>query len=226
MANALRHFIENPKDTTVTQVRTTKFILQNLNHAASLKNKKDLMRYSINQVKIDGLYLEFGVYKGESLNYIASLVENKTVYGFDSFEGMPEEWITVPIGRFKLDKLPKVRSNARLVVGWFQKSLIPFLEEHDENVAFINLDAVLYSSTSYVLFTLAEKGRLQRGTVIQFDEIFNYLGWWEGGEYKALQDFVDKFDVKISYIGYQAPSIGVPTKGGSALPLSIKILKI
>jgi len=226
VAYILREFIGNPRDVMATQIKTTKFVLQNLSHAARLKNKKDLFRYSINQVKVDGLYLEFGVYRGESLNYIASLSGNNTVYGFDSFEGMPEEWITVPIGHFKLDKLPKVRSNAKLVVGWFQESLEPFLEEHSEKVAFVNLDAVLYSSTSYVLLTLAEKGRLQRGTVIQFDEIFNYWGWWGGGEYKALQDLIDRFDVKISYLGYVAPRMTLPMKGSTALPLSLKVLRI
>ena len=38
-----------------------------------------------------GLWLEFGVYRGYSVNLIAGYTKN-TVYGFDSFEGLPEDW--------------------------------------------------------------------------------------------------------------------------------------
>src|SRR5262245_38435125 len=38
----------------------------------------------------DGLVLEFGVHEGESLQFIANRVDTY-VYGFDSFEGLPED---------------------------------------------------------------------------------------------------------------------------------------
>jgi len=38
-----------------------------------------------------GLYLEFGVHRGRSIGHIAPCTTN-IVYGFDSFEGIPEEW--------------------------------------------------------------------------------------------------------------------------------------
>ena len=41
----------------------------------------------------DGLFLEFGVYKGTSINFISSLIPDKKIYGFDSFGGLPEEWV-------------------------------------------------------------------------------------------------------------------------------------
>ena len=37
------------------------------------------------------VYCEFGVYKGETINFIASKIPH-TVHGFDSFEGLPEVW--------------------------------------------------------------------------------------------------------------------------------------
>lgn len=43
------------------------------------------------QHKPDTLWLEFGVASGRSINYISQFTKDK-VYGFDSFEGLPETW--------------------------------------------------------------------------------------------------------------------------------------
>jgi len=40
-----------------------------------------------------GLFLQFGVYKGNSINRLARLKRKATFYGFDFFVGLPE-----PIG--------------------------------------------------------------------------------------------------------------------------------
>src|SRR5690348_1613003 len=39
-------------------------------------------------------YVEFGVFKGETLRYWSKLLKhpNSTLHGFDSFEGLPEDW--------------------------------------------------------------------------------------------------------------------------------------
>ena len=67
------------------------------------------------------------------------------------------------------------------------------------NIIFIHFDADLYSSTKTVLDILAD--RIVPGTVIQFDEYFNYPGW-QDGEYKAFKEFVESRDIKFEYIGY------------------------
>ena len=41
--------------------------------------------------KPNTLWLEFGVASGRTINYISTFT-NDTVYGFDSFEGLPEKW--------------------------------------------------------------------------------------------------------------------------------------
>ena len=143
---------------------------------------------------------------------------NIIVYGFDSFEGLPEDFENgYTKGKFRLNELPIVRSNVKLVVGLLQESLEPFLNEHIEKVAFMHIDADLYSSTKYVLFKIAEHNRLQKGTVIQFDEFFYHSGWWAGGEYKAFVEFVKEFNVEFQYIGYFAPFQGA---------VAIEILKV
>ena len=57
-----------------------------------------------------GLYCEFGVYQGASINFIAERADS-VVHGFDSFEGLPEDWWPGrKKGRFKVDALPRVRA--------------------------------------------------------------------------------------------------------------------
>ena len=51
----------------------------------------DLRSYSISQITIDGLVAEFGVAEGHSINYLAKHYK-QPIYGFDSFEGLKEDW--------------------------------------------------------------------------------------------------------------------------------------
>ena len=41
----------------------------------------------------DGEVLEFGVFSGRSITFAANALPNITVHGFDSFEGLPEDWV-------------------------------------------------------------------------------------------------------------------------------------
>ena len=158
----------------------------------------------------NGLMLEFGVYKAQTINYLARLRPDKVIHGFDSFEGLPEKWVVVPKGTFNLEgKLPEVEKNVILHKGWFQDTLPGFLEHYKEAVAFMHVDADLYSSCKYVLETL--KQRIVPGTVIQFDEYFNYPGWQEG-EFKAFQEFVNKYNIDYEYLGYVSRGYSVAVK--------------
>lgn len=213
-------FMRNPLGMLTNLVKSTRYVLRNLRNVPRFGHKNELFKHSISEVEVGGSFLEFGVYKGTSVNYIASLVPNKTVYGFDSFEGIPEHWGIMPKGYFKLDSLPEVRSNVKLIAGLFQETLESFLTEHPERIAFIHMDADLYSSTKYVLLTLARNNRLERGSVIQFDELFNYMDWWKEGEYKAFLEFAEQFKVEFEYLGYHL-STGIAVGA-----VSIRILKI
>jgi hypothetical protein len=220
--NIVRRFTNDPVGTLVTLIKSTEFILLDLSEASRFTNVHSLFINSINKVNVDGLFLEFGVYTGGTINDIASIAADKPIFGFDSFQGLPEKWDNMPRGIFKIDYLPKVRNNVKLVKGMFEDTLKPFLHEHSEKVAFIHMDAALYSSTKYVLFTLAENNRLQRGTVIQFDELFNYNDWWDEGEYKALVDLVRQFDIRFKYLGYHSPF----RRGHVSRAVSIILVKV
>ena len=167
----------------------------------SSPRKNDLLRRAFEAADVSGdaLICEFGVWKARSLNFIAGLT-NRTIYGFDSFEGLPEtvadHW---KVGDFRLTKLPKVRGNVVLVKGWFDQTLPQFLEEHPGSVAFVHIDSDLYSSCR-IIFDLLED-RLRPGTVICFDDYFNYPGW-QDGEAKAFREFIERTGLNFEFIGY------------------------
>jgi hypothetical protein len=182
---------------------TVSYILEKMPTVKSFSSKEHLLQHSLGVVDKSnpGLLCEFGVYKGYTVNFIASQTED-AVHGFDSFEGLPEDWRTdIRKGHFKMDGLPVVRENVILHKGWFNESLPVWKEKYQGPVMFLHMDADLYSSTKTVLGLLVD--RIVTGTVIQFDEYFNYPGW-QNGEFRAFQEFVTSHNVKYEYIGFTA----------------------
>jgi len=159
----------------------------------------ELLTASFNRMTVvDGMVLEFGVFSGASINHLAGLTA-RTVHGFDSFEGLPEDWRPdFQKGSFKRDGLPEVRSNVRLHVGWFDTTLPAFVGKNAAAVAFLHVDCDLYSSTKTIFQWLAD--RIVPGTVIVFDEYFNYAGW-RNHEYKAFKEFIADSGLNYNYIG-------------------------
>jgi hypothetical protein len=188
---------------------TADFVQEHMSVARMFRGRWPLHEHAIAAVTVQGSFAEFGVYKGESINFIAKRTDRR-VYGFDSFEGLPEDWIKdYTKERFRVDALPQVRANVSLVKGWYEESLPPFLAAHDDAFAYLHIDCDLYSSTRTVFDLLVD--RLQDGTVVTFDEFFNYPGWRAGGEYKAFLDFVEAQGLGYEYLGYNAigPQVSV-----------------
>ncbi len=180
--------------------KTADYVKRHMNKVNSVQSRWEVIDEALKKVALDGLICEFGVASGVSINYIAKKVYPKTVYGFDSFQGLPETWRDgFPVGHFKMDNIPTVRNNVKLIVGLFHETLPKFLKETDLPFAFIHIDCDLYSSTK-TIFDLAYD-RIIPGTVIVFDEYFNYPGW-EEGEYKAFQEFIRKSGLSYDYITF------------------------
>ena len=59
--------------------------------------------------------------------------------------------------------------------------------------------------------------RIVAGTVIQFDEFFNYPGWQQG-EYKAFQELVAARSATVEYLGY--------AEGGDGAQVAVRITAI
>lgn len=179
---------------------SAEFVFRHMLLVQSARDRYDLLSRAIASVEVAGSFAEFGVHKARSLNFIAARTD-RPVYGFDSFKGLPEDYMDgYPKGMFKVATLPKVRKNVTLVKGWYEDTLGPFLEDHDEQLAFLHIDCDLYSSTKAVFYHLGK--RLVAGTVIVFDEFFNYPNWKNDGEYKAFMEFVENNNVEFEYIGY------------------------
>lgn len=164
-----------------------------------------LHRLCLEQCVPGGLHLEFGVCEGTSLRMLRELIpETRTIYGFDSFLGLPEEWNGNPAGTFKTStriELP----NVILVEGWFEDTVPAFAARHAVYASYIHIDCDLYSSTRTVLDGL--KNNIVAGTVIVFDEFFGYEGW-ERHEHKAFMDFIKatgkRFEVIARHTHYRA----------------------
>ena len=149
----------------------------------------------------DTLWLEFGVYNGETINYISRFTRNR-VYGFDSFEGLPETWRDgFEKGVFTLNgTLPAVNENVVLVKGLFQDTLSTFLSSENKKVSFVHIDCDLYSSTKHVLDKLI--CFMDEECIVVFDELVNYPGFdGDNGELKAFYEFVTEHDIRFEWIG-------------------------
>jgi len=161
------------------------------------------------QHKPDTLWLEFGVYNAITVNYISRFT-NDRVYGFDSFEGLPEKWREgYEVGAFsKNGNLPWVHGNVTLVKGWFDKTLPDFIKQQNKKVSFIHMDADLYSSTKCIFDNL--KDYLDKDCVIVFDELLNYPGFdGETGELRAFYEFVTENKVDYEWIGMDGVPMGM-----------------
>lgn len=174
--------------------------------------------YCFEYAKITGLWMEFGVYKGGSIGTIASCNPYETIYGFDSFDGLPENWNTEnPKGTFSLQGKPPPRifrganvihgeqyqdwnDNIVLVKGLFEDTLPAFIAEHPGFVAFLHIDSDLYSSAKTIFKALT--GKIRPGTVICFDDWCGYPECVDRDhEIKAFAEFLLE-----THLGYEAIS--------------------
>jgi hypothetical protein len=142
-----------------------------------------LYRYGgVGEVK--NMIIEFGVYRGRSIRQLAEHYHDRTVYGFDSFTGITEEWNGNKAGSFACD-IPTVPANVELVVGLIEDTLPGFLAGHPGPIEFVHLDVDTYGTTKYILDTIKE--RLRPSSVVLFDEYWGRAG--EEHERKAFLEF-------------------------------------
>jgi hypothetical protein len=178
------------------------FLEENFRNAENLVNRDDLLRHACDAVRVDGDVLEFGVLGGESLALLCAAFADHVVYGFDSFNGLPEAWkYDTPAGSFdNQGQLPEgLPANSRIFAGLFADTIPRYRESADRRIALLHVDCDIYPSAQTVLFGLAD--RLCDGTVIVFDEFLNYPGWRKH-EYRAFTEFVEEFQVSYEFISF------------------------
>jgi predicted O-methyltransferase YrrM len=167
--------------------------------ARSFTDPESTLRYALEIAPRGGLALEFGVFAGRSLRIIAELRNGSAIFGFDSFKGLPEDYRShVRKGAFAVDELPRVEG-AELVVGWFDETLPGFIAEHPGPVDFVHVDGDLYSSAVTVLDAVGP--RLRPGSVLVFDEFFNYPGW-QDHEFRAWEEWLARTGAAFEFEAY------------------------
>lgn len=146
-----------------------------------------------------GLFLELGVWQGESLNKICDVVTPRPVFGFDWFRGLPDDWSdsnSAPSGKGVLDcggKPPVTRPNGLCVVGLIEDTLGPFLKVMNMPIQFMHIDMDIYSAAKHAL-EIANPWFVN-GTLLLFDEIV--------GEVRALEHEARAFSEWLEATGWE-----------------------
>jgi hypothetical protein len=146
------------------------------------------------------LYLEFGVYKGSGMRYWSRALKHPEarLHGFDSFEGLPEDFdvFAGPYrkGFFSTEgQIPDIKdSRVRFFKGWFDQ-VLPTYQPPDHDTLVITLDADLYSSTICVFHHLGPW--IRPGTFIYFDELSRLEH-----EAKAFDEFMKESGRKFELV--------------------------
>ena len=163
------------------------------------RGREELWARTLEQLPSDRLLLlEFGVWQGESTRFFAGLNRSPAslFYGFDSFEGLPEDWRGMAHERFDVGgAIPRIDdARVKFVKGWFRDTLPGLLDELVEagrgREVVIHYDADLYSSTLYLLFTLG--ARFKRYHFI-FDE-------FSGHETRALYNYAQATGAECRFL--------------------------
>ena len=170
---------------------------------------------STESVSIKGHWCEFGVRQGRSLNWLIEKYPTQVIHAFDSWQGLPEDWNhgTGKVADMSCDP-PTVPGHIQLHEGWF-KDTLPVWKSHNQGpIAFLHMDADIYSSTKEVLLSLNDQ--IVPGTVITFDEFCNFrlsskMSNWARDEFRGFQEWVEQCNRKIKPIGrnwaYQASCV-------------------
>jgi hypothetical protein len=161
-----------------------------IDRTPSYSTKHDHLRFACSLVKPndDGCICEFGVASGSSLRVLANYFPNRELHGFDSFEGLPEDFTDdYPKGAFKFPPPENMPPNVELHIGLFDSTLRPFKSRKPE-IYLAHIDSDLYSSAVEIFKVLGEN--IVDGCVIVMDEFWRFDGW-EDHEYLAFKEYIE-----------------------------------
>lgn len=170
----------------------------------------------------DGDIYEFGVYSGISIHNILQKYKEygfkANVWGFDSFEGLPQETkepVAFPVwskGEFNsceyldvnnpteaseiikkniLNDFPEYQ--VEMIVGFYEESLKTAYNHDMKPASWLDIDVDLYSSTIEALEFMVTNKLLVNGTLVYFDD-------WKGtsfGEGRAYTEICNKYGIKM-----------------------------
>ena len=162
---------------------------------------------AIRNAVADGLWLEFGVFKGYSANYLALRAPGK-VHGFDSFAVWPR---TGQASGHEGDVRPLRPVAARSIECLIGARIIPdtlpaFLATNPAPISLLHLDCDTYGATAEVLGLIRE--RLTSESIVIFDD---YHGFWgfRDGQFKAWAEFVAAERLSYEYAAFSRRAVMV-----------------
>jgi len=181
------------------------FIEPLLSSTLLIRRADQIRDFAIRRALPQGLVMEFGVYRGSSINQFAEILSERhdarKVFGFDAFEGLSEDWFGKSIARQsnfnRHGRAPKVRANVELIIGWLDDTLKPFLDSHPGPIALLHVDTDTYTPCKLALTLCRE--RFVDGTIVIFDEHHGYPNW-KNGEFKALNEVLEPGE--YSYLAF------------------------
>lgn len=184
-------------------IETYDFVDKEMPHAQFVQNQMSVIQSRrVEIMRLNGSILDLGVYKGSSTRTLAQIFPDHVIHGFDSFEGLPEDWAGSLKGSFGEVKgvLPDMPDNVRLYKGWFDNTLPSWFEANKSvPVSLLRVDCDLYSSTKTIFDVLGSL--IQSGTWIVFDELIGYRGWRDH-EYKAFMEFKKNTGIEFEYVSF------------------------
>ena len=131
---------------------------QHIKKSIIFTDQFSLRKYAIqsaleNDKNKKGFYLEFGVWKGKSANFLSRFVEK--LYVFDSFQGLNEDWPGTEYekGAFNLEqKIPKLNKNIEAIPGWVEDTLDNFINKYNPDINFIHIltDLAVLNHNKYI----------------------------------------------------------------------------
>ncbi len=161
----------------------------------------------MNTSKKERPFYEFGVWRGDSFKYLINTF--KKGYGFDTFEGLPEDWHNEKKGTYSAEGIiPKI-DGGTFIAGKFENTLPTFYSKPRPMASIINFDADLYSSTLCALSY--SKPIIDKDTILIFDE-FIINKYWEQDEYKALNEFCSNNNLTYEVLAVSYFSMQVAVK--------------
>ena len=172
---------------------------------------------AINQV--EGDYFEFGLWRGRTFCYAHRMKHryrqfDMMLFGFDSFQGLPETddqkdniWCKGAFACRENELRHILRRNGfqsdeyELVAGYYKDSLNESLHQRlsSRKAAIVYIDCDIYTSTIQALDFIHRY--LVNGSIVCFDDFFNYKGARDQGEQKALSEFLQA-NPHIKFIPY------------------------
>lgn len=169
---------------------------------------------TLEEEKIPGAIIEFGVASGSWLKDVLDHLDRRCitreVYGFDSFEGLPEPdaendgeaWLKGQYA-YSLEYVQEFlrlteRKHLHLLKGWFSDSFKTTKAGEIREICFAKVDCDLYGPAVECLDFIT--GRLSDGAILMFDD-WPYLSTL--GETKAFMEWVPRVpQYRFEFIGF------------------------